>query len=159
MSSKALCNLVRTAVIMIAICGLVACCYILPVLGSDMKRNNPEYAHFFFPWLIFLWMTIIPCFVILVFIWKVSTAIKFDTVFTLQTASYFATCTVILICDIVFFFVGNIVFMMLGLNHVGLILLSLIASIFGVTLTVLMALFSRYLTKAAALQEEANSIV
>jgi len=104
-------------------------------------------------------MTILPCFVILVFIWKVSTAIKLDTVFTFKTASYFTTCTIILFCDIVFFFAGNIVFLLLGLNHVGIMFLSLITGIFGITLTVLMALFSRYLTKAVALQEEANSIV
>ena len=159
MSSKVLCNLVRTAVIMVAICGIIVCYYLLPSLGTFIKDNNPGYANFYFPWLIFLWVTIVPGFVVLVFIWKVSTAIKLDTVFTLKTASFFSKCTVILFCDVVFFFAGNIVFLMLGLNHVFILFLSLIAGIFGITLTVLMALFSRYLTKAATLQEEVDSIV
>lgn len=159
MSSKTFCYLVRAAVIIAAICGIAACCYILPTLGTTLKNNNPEYAHFYFPWLIFLWITIIPCFVVLVFLWKVSTAIKLDTVFTFRTASYFSTCTIILFCDTIFFFAGNIAFLLLGLNHVGIMFLSLITGIFGITLTVLMAFFSRYLTKAAALQEEANSII
>jgi len=159
MSSKNLCNFVRAAVIIVAICGIVVCYYLLPALGMSIRDNNPEYANFYFPWLIFLWVTIIPCFVVLVFIWKVSTAIKLETVFTFKTASFFATCTVILFCDVVFFFTGNIVFLVLGLNHVWILFLALIAGIFGITLTVLMALFSRYLTKAATLQEEVDSIV
>ena len=159
MTSRTFCNLVRAAVIIVAICGIVACCYVLPVLGTVIKELNPEYTNFYFPWLIFLWLTIMPCFVILVFIWKVSTAIKLDTVFTFKTASFFSICTVILFCDVGFFFAGNIVFLLLGLNHVWIMFLSLIVGIFGITLTVLMALFSRYLTKAAALQEEADSIV
>jgi len=159
MSSKIFCNLVRAAVIIVAMCGIVVCCYILPSLGRIIRDSNPEYASFYYPWLIFLWVTIMPCFVILVFIWRVSTAIKLDTVFTFKTASFFTTCTVILSCDVVFFFIGNIVFLLLGLNHVWILFLSLIAGIFGITLTVLMALFSRYLTKAAALQEEVDSIV
>lgn len=159
MTSKILCNLVRAAVIIVAICGIFTCCYVLPEAGTAIRDNNPEYANLFFPWLIFLWMTLVPCFVILIFIWRVSTAIKLESVFTLKTASFFTTCAIILFCDVVFFFTGNIVFLLLGMNHVWFLFLSLIAGIFGVTLTVLMALFSRYLTKAAALQEEVNSIV
>ena len=150
--------MVRAAVIIVAMCGIVVCC-ILPALGAIIRDNNPEYANFYLPWLIFLWVAIVPCFVVLVFIWKVSTAIKLDTVFTFKTASFFTTCTIILFCDVGFFFAGNIVFLLLGLNQVWILFLSLIVGIFGVTLTVLMALFSRYLTKAAALQEEVDSIV
>ena len=151
--------MVRAAVIIVAICGIAVCFYLLPSLGMLIRDNNPGYANFYFPWLIFLWVTIMPCFAVLVFIWKVSTAIKLETVFTLKTASYFTACTIILFCDVVFFFAGNIVFLLLGLNHVWIMFLSLIAGIFGTTLTVLMAFFSRYLTKAATLQEEVDSIV
>jgi len=58
-----------------------------------------------------------------------------------------------------FFIVGNIAFLLLGMSHPGVLFLALIADVFVVALAVLLAVLSRYLTKAAALQEEADSFI
>ena len=159
MPSKTLCRLVRVAVIGVALCGIAACFYFLPSFGANIVNNYPDYSHYYLPWLIFLWLSATPCFVFLVLIWKISTAIKSETVFTLQTARLIKTCAVILFCDVGFFFLGNIIFMLLGLNHSGVLLLSAIVNVFGVTVAVLVAVLSRYITKAAALQEEADGTI
>ena len=159
MSSKTLCKMLRIAVIAVAICGLVACTYILPTIGTNLARDYPEFSHWYFPWLAFLWITSIPCFVILVLIWKVSTAIKHDYVFSLQTARLVKIASVILFCDVGFFFVGNVAFLLLNINHPGVLLLTLFGDVFGVALAVSAAVLSRYLTKAAVLQEEVDGTI
>ena len=65
----------------------------------------------------------------------------------------------ILFCTSVFFILGNIAYLILGLSHPGVLFLSLIADVFVVALAVLLAVLSRYLTKAAALQEEADGFI
>ena len=159
MTSKVLCRLVRVAVIAVAICGLAACIYALPTYGAGIAENNPDYAGRYIPWLVFLWMTAIPCFAFLVFIWMVSTAIKNDKLFTLQSARLFKIGAIVLFFDVGFFFIGNIVFVLLGMSNPGILLLSIIADVFGASLAVMVAILSRYLTKAAALQEEADSTI
>ncbi len=159
MSSKTLFRLIRAVVIAVAICGLVACCHLIPSFGREIVKSYPEYAHFYLPWLIFLLIAAVPCFAFLVFIWQISTAVKNDRVFTFQTARLVRTGAALLLGDVGFFFIGNTIFMLLGMNHPGILLLSLIASVFGMSLALLMAVLSRYLTKAAVLQEEADSTV
>jgi hypothetical protein len=92
-------------------------------------------------------------------IWKLSSLIKRDLIFTLKTARLVKTSAVILFYDVVFFIIGNVVLLLLGMNHPFVLLLSVIIAIFGSVLAVLVAMLSRYLTKGAVLQEEVNSTI
>lgn len=159
MSSKTLCNLVRAAVIAVAVCMITACGYILPSWGTEIARSAPELAYCYHPWLIFLWLAVLPCFAILLLIWKVSGAIRKEQVFTIQTASFVKLGAMILLFDIGFFFIGNILFLLLDLSDPWILFLSLFIDIFGVSLAVFAAVLSRYLTKAAQLQEEADCTI
>jgi len=159
MSSKTLCNLVRAAVIAVIICGIAACGYILPSWGASIAKDNPEFANCYLPWLIFLWVSAVPCFAILVLVWKVSTSIKREQVFTIQTARMVKIGAVLLFYDMGFFFIGNILLLLLNMSHPGILLLSFFVDVFGLSLAVLAAVLSRYLTKAAVLQEEADNTI
>ena len=159
MTSKTLRILVRVSAVVIAICGSVACFYFLPSFGRELVNRLPESAYFYYPWLIFLWVAAAPCFALLVLIWKLSTITKRENVFTLKTARMVKTYAIILYCDVFFFVAGNIIFLILGMNHIIVLLLSVIIAVFGLALAVLVAVLSRYLTKAAALQEEVNNTI
>ena len=159
MTSKTLRVLVRVSAVVIAICGGVACFYFLPSFGRELVSRLPESAHFYYPWLIFLWAAAAPCFALLVLIWKLSTITNREHVFTLKTARMVKTYAIILFCDVFFFVAGNIIFLILGMNHIIVLLLSVIIAVFGLALAVLVAVLSRYLTKAAALQEEVNNTI
>ena len=150
--------LVRGAIIFSAVCGIIACLS-LPAFGSSIANNYPEYEHLYLPWLIFLWINSLPFFALLIFIWRISTAIKDETVFTLSGARIVRTCATILFCASGFFIIGNIAFLLLGWSHPGILFISLIADMLVVALAVLLAVLSRYLTKAAALQEEADGFI
>ena len=159
MSSKSLCQIVRTAVIAVTICGLITCGYILPAIGADIIQSNPEFTHWYLPWLIFLLITSMPCFVILALVWKVSSAIKQERVFTFQTARLVKIAAMIMFCDVIFFFAGNFVLFLLNMNHPGIFFLSFFVDVFGIALALSAAILSRYLTKAAVLQEEADGTI
>lgn len=156
MSSRTLGNLMRVLVIAAAICGLFLCLYVIPSWGRSIIYSNPEFNSWFWPWLVFAWLVSLPCFAILVFVWKVSVAVIHETVFTYQTAKWVKMGAILLLSDVILLFVGNIVLLLLNMNHPGILLLSVIADIFAVALALLASVLSRYLTKAAVLQEESE---
>jgi len=158
MSSKTLSALVRSAVLFAAICGIIACVS-LPSFGSSIVSSFPDQSHLYIPWLVFLWLTSLPLFMLLTQIWKISTAIKNETVFTLQTARIVRFCAFILFGTSAFFILGNVLFLLIDMSHPGVLFLALIADVFVIALAVLLAVLSRYLTKAAALQEEADGFI
>ena len=55
--------------------------------------------------------------------------------------------------------VGNIVLLFAGMSHPGVALLSLFVDVLALAIGVLLAVLARYLTRAAALQEEVNATV
>jgi len=159
MSSKTLCYLIRFAVIATAACAFVIALFIIPSWGSSLVEANPEFAGWYIPWLVFIWAASIPCFTILIFIWKVSGAIKCEEVFMLKTAKWIKTSAVFLFADAGFFFVGNVIFLLLNMSHPGILLLSMLGDIFAIALALLAAVLSRYITKAAELQEVSEGMI
>ncbi|NLD47116.1 MAG: DUF2975 domain-containing protein, partial [Clostridiaceae bacterium] len=117
---------------------------------------DPAFSGWFWPWLMFAWLIALPCFAVLVYVWKVSGAVKKDTVFTILTAKWVKMGAVLLLFDASLLFIGNVILLLLDMNHPGILLLSIIGDIFIVALALLAAVLSRYLTKAAVLQEESE---
>lgn len=159
MSSKTLCRMVRFATLSAAAVALFLAAYILPSWGAEIADTYPEFAGWFWPWLLFLWAAALPCFAILIFVWKVSTAVRDETVFTLKTAKWIKMSALILFADAGFFFTGNIILSILWMNHPGILLLSTLAVICAVALALLAAVAARYITKAAVLQEESEGTI
>lgn len=156
MSSKTLGTLMYISVTAAAICGLFICVYIVPLLGKDLVTTNPESAGWFWPWLVFSWLIAVPCFAILIFIWKVTGAVVHEAVFTIQTAKWVKCGAILLLADAALFFFGNVVLLLMNMSHPGVLLFSIMADIFAVALALLAAVLSRYLTRAAFLQEESE---
>ena len=159
MPSKTLCYLIRFAVLATAACALFIALFIIPSWGISIVDANPEFSGWYTPWLIFIWIASIPCFAILIFVWKVSGAINRDEVFTIKTAKWIKTSAVLLFSDAGFFFAGNILFFLLNMSHSGILLLSMLGNIFVIALALLAAVLSRYITKAAELQEVSEGMI
>jgi hypothetical protein len=151
MSSKTLGNLMRISTIAAAVCGLFLCLFVIPMI-----LTNPACSSWFWPWLIFAWLFALPCFAILLYIWKVAGAVVHETVFTAKTAKWVKTGAVLLLSDAAFVFAGNVLLLLLDMSHPGVLLFCIIGDIFAFALALLAAVLSRYLTKAALLQEESE---
>ena len=159
MSSKMLCRLIRLAVLATAVCALFILLFIIPSWGTSIVEVNPEVSNRYLPWLVFIWIAALPCFAILIYIWKVSGAIKCEEVFTLRTAKWIKISAVLLFSDAAFFFIGNAILLLVNMSHPGILLLSMLGNIFVIALALLAAVLSRYITKAAALQEESECTI
>ncbi|MDR1409192.1 MAG: DUF2975 domain-containing protein [Oscillospiraceae bacterium] len=159
MSPKTLCRLLRLAVIASGICALFIMLIAIPSFGKMLVWWEPYVVGWYTPWLIFAWVAALPCFAILVLIWRVSGAVKNDTVFTVKTARLIKAGSVLLFIDVGFFFVGNIVLFLFGMSHPFVLLISAIVDIFAIALALLAAVLARYITKAAALQVMSEGII
>ena len=61
--------------------------------------------------------------------------------------------------DILFFFLGNVVFFFMSMNHPGIFLISLLICFVGFSVTVAAACLSHLVRKAADLQEQSDLTV
>ena len=82
MSQKGFANSLKAAIIGVGICGLVVYFYFLPMWGKAAVAGAPEYTNAYIPWMVFLWITAIPCYLVLACGWRIATEIGKDNSFS-----------------------------------------------------------------------------
>ena len=143
----------------IGLCGLVVYCYALPECGRTIISDYPEFASWYWPWLIFLWFTALPCFASLVLGWRIAGNIGKDRSFCPENAVHLQRIAYLAAGDTLFFFAGNVVMTVLGMSHPGVMLASLFVCFVGVAVTVAAVCLSHLTRKAADLQEQSDLTV
>ena len=154
MSQKSLSKWLKAIIGGMAVCGAVIYFYMIPIWGRDLTKANPEYASWYLPWLIAILISGIPCYLVLYFGWKISTEIGRDNSFSMENAEHLKKISILAAIDSLYFFVVNVVFMIVGINHPGVFLISMLAIFAGVVVTVAAAALSHLVRKAAEIQEE-----
>ena len=143
----------------IALCGLVVYCFLIPGYGGSIASNYPEFADCYVPWLVFLSLTAIPCYIALFLAWKIFDNIGKDRSFCLENAKYLKWISWLAAGDSAYFFIGDLVLLFLNMNQPGIVLYSLIVVFAGVAISVASAALSHLVRKAALLQEESDLTV
>ncbi len=156
MEQKHLAKWLKLILIGVGICGLIIYAFVIPMYGLSLRTEYPEFSNRFWPWLIFIWVSGIPCFMVLYFAWKISTNIGKDISFTEQNASLLKSISVLSVIDAGFFFVGNIVLLLLNMSHPGVVIASFAIVFVGVAVAVVSAVLSHLVKKATALQEQSD---
>ncbi|SFH87221.1 Protein of unknown function [Pseudobutyrivibrio sp. OR37] len=156
MELKALEKWLKVILIGVAICGLVLYFVLFPALGESIVYNNPEFSYCYWPWLIFLWVSGIPCYAVLVIGWMIATNIGNNKSFSLANVEHFKRISWVAAGDTAYFFIGNVVLLFLNMSHPGITLCSLMVVFIGVSITVASAVLSRLVKNAAELQEESD---
>lgn len=158
MSSRSLCFWIRCSIIAIAVCTIILCAVWYPASFSlinvgfipaiSLKLNAAQ----IWSMLAFLWLCSLPCFFILIIFWKISTAIKKEELFTMSSAKRIKLCAVVFFIDLAVFFIGNLIFLLLGINGFAFFHFALFVG--GAVLGIFASALSHYVAKAAELQEE-----
>ena len=156
MEQKHLSKWLKLILVGIGICGLVVYALVVPMYGLSLRSSYPEFSNRFWPWFLFIWVSGIPCFMVLYYGWKISANIGNDQSFTDQNASLLKNISVLAALDAAFFFTGNIVLLFMNMSHPGVTLMSLIVVFGGVAITIASAALSHLIVKAADLQEESD---
>ena len=156
MSQIKLSKWLKFTIIMVAVCGGIVYLYILPFWGNEFVANNPELKNHYWPWLIFIWITGIPCYIALLYGYKITNEIKKDNSFSEKNARLLKRIAFLAAGDSIFFFIGNIIFMALDMSHPGIVLLSLFISFIGGAIAVAAASLSYLAYKSAQMCEESK---
>ena len=86
MQQKSLSNWLKAAIICLAVFGLLVYGVVLPAYGQSIAADNPEFSHCFWPWMTLLLLTAVPCYIALVFGWKIAADIGRDRSFSEDNA-------------------------------------------------------------------------
>ena len=156
MKQKALARWLKVILIGVGICGLIVFGIILPSYGQSLVARYPEFSNRFWPWLIFLWMTAVPCFIALFFGWRIASNIGRDRSFSEENALALERISHLAAADSLYFFLGNLVLLLINMSHPGVLLLSLLIVFAGIAVTVASAALSHLVYKAASLQEQSD---
>lgn len=156
MEQKHLSKWLKLILVGIAICGLIVYVAVIPMYGLSLRTSYPEFSNRFWPWLIFIWVTGIPCFMVLYFGWKIATNIGKDLSFSEQNALLLKKISVLSVSDAGFFFAGNIVLLLLNMSHLSVVIASFGIAFVGVAIAVASAVLSHLVKKAAILQEQSD---
>lgn len=153
MNNKNLSSLLNLVLIMLSAIGAIFYFLIVPILGSDLARRNPAYAGAFWPWLILIWITGAAYYYVLYQGHIIFKEIGQDNSFSKTNTDALRRISRCALITSILFFGGNIIYMLLGLNHISLFLLSLAVTALGITLTVFASSLSQLVIKARELKE------
>ncbi|MFI3171510.1 MAG: DUF2975 domain-containing protein [Eubacteriales bacterium] len=159
MEQTKLSNWLKTVIVGMGICGIIVYLFVFPMVGRSIVWEYPECSHYFMPWVVFLLITSIPCFATLYYAWKIATEIGKDNSFSLENAKSLKSISCLAITDTIIFFVGNILFLFLSINHPGMLILSLLIDFGGVAIAIAAAVLSHLVLKAVKIREESEGII
>lgn len=156
MNQSSLTKWLKLIILVVGVCGSLVYVWVIPSLGQTMAANNPEFAYCYWPWLIVIWITAVPCYVVLVFAWKIAENIRKNCSFSIQNAKLLKGIAVLVAADTGFFFAINIVYLFLNMNHPGIVLMSLGVLVIGIAISAVSATLSHFVREAADLQEQSD---
>lgn len=154
MTQKSLSKWLIGIIVGIALCGIIIYGVLIPMFGRDMVNAYPEFAYCYYPWLIVLWISAVPCYLVLYNGWRITTEIARDNSFSIENARYLKRICMLALADSAYFFAANLVLLLLNMNHPGILLASLLVEFAGVVVAVTAAALSHLVLKAAEIQQE-----
>ncbi|MBQ4282805.1 MAG: DUF2975 domain-containing protein [Lachnospira sp.] len=152
MSQKALSVWLKMILIGMALCGLVVYGYAVPFGGNELLGPVSDMAG----GLIYVWITAIPCYAVLIFGWRIATNIGKDNSFCQENANCLKWIAFLAAADTIILFVGNIVLLLINMSTPVIIFGSFIICFVGISISVAAAALSHLVLKAAVLQEQSE---
>lgn len=152
---KTLSNWLKSVVIGMGVLGVIVYGVVLPVCWQNATVNHASLGGAaYWTRMIFLWITAIPCYIALVYAWKVFTEIGNNNSFSFVNAKYLKNVAILALVDTVYYLFGNFVLFFLNKNHPGVLLISFLIAFVGVAVVIVCAALSQLIQKAAELKEE-----
>ena len=156
MNQKSLSKWLRIILVGVGLCGLLVYFVVLPYCGHSLLDDAPEFENRYWPWLLFLWGTSIPCYAALVLGWRIAGSIGKDRSFSEKNARFLRIISWLAAGDAAYFFLGNLILLFADMSHPGVTLFSLLVVFAGIAVAVAAAVLSHLVRKAAALQEQSD---
>lgn len=156
MKQKTLSNWLKAAVLCLGAAGLCIVAVVVPDYGRSIAAAYPEFAHCFWPWMTLVLLAAAPCFAALVFGWNIAADIGRDRSFSEANAKRMRWISNLAFGDVLLFFCGNTLLLLLNMSHPGIFLLMLLPDLLGAAVAVCAACLSHLIYKSASLQQDAD---
>lgn len=157
MNQKTLSILLKAVIIGVALCLIAVYAWIIPDMGAPLaEAGDGEFAHLYVPWLIIVELTALPVIAALVLAWIIANNVGHDRSFCRQNARLLAVIAVLAAADGAYFFIANVVMMLLNYSHPGMLVFSMLACFAAVACCVAAAALSHLVYKAAKLQNDSD---
>jgi len=138
----------------VGIMGFIVFLFLLPVIGKDIVTANPEFAYCFWPWLVFIWILAISCYIVLIKFWGICSQIELDNSFSAVNVKALTTISKLAIFDCILCFLGNVIFFVLNMSHPGIMLGFLFIIFAGIAIAIVSAALAHLVEKASKMKEE-----
>ena len=156
MKQNTMARWLRAILVGAGLCGLGVYFVVFPALGRHIAAAEPEFSYCYWPWLLFIWGSGAPCYAAVALAWRIVTKIGRDRSFCMENARDLQRIAIAAAVDAAYFFIGNIVFLFLGMNHPGVVLGSMVIVFVGLAVAAIAAALSHLVRKAADLQEQSD---
>ena len=154
MKLKTLSIWIKAVLLGFAVCGAGILGFAVPSIGKSLVAAYPEFASGYIPWTIFFFFSAVPCFIVLVLGWRIASNIARDNAFSLANAKLLKAIAILSAVDAVYFLIGNIVLLLLNMNHPGLVMMSLVVVFIGIAICVASFALSHLTSRAADIEDE-----
>ena len=139
MSEKSLSRWLKFIILLTSVCSAVVYFLFIPIIGHAILYDYPEMSSRFWPWLIFVLLTGVPCYLALAAFFRICIQIGKDNSFSEENARSLKHISVYALVDAMFVFLVNLVYLLLNMNHFGMFLALLIVAFAGVAIAVVAA--------------------
>lgn len=154
MNQQQLASWLKVIIIGMAICGLIIYALMVPYFGTTIVSYNPEFSSWFWPWMIFIFVTSIPCYLVLYNVWRIAVSIANNQSFTQSNAKILKHISHLTMIDTMFLFAMNCLYFLIGINHPCILIVSFFIVFAGVCFAVVTAALSHLVSKASNIREE-----
>lgn len=154
MNMQKLSRALQLLLIGVGVIGVVVFGLIVPGVGRETVLMYPEYAAAFWPWLIFLWLCAVPCFMSLAPGWRVFGRLAQRNAFCRENGKDMQQIARLAFVDTAFFLVGNIVMMALNWHHPGLMIAAIVVAFCGAAIGVAAKVLGMLVLEATTMREE-----
>ncbi|MBU5334891.1 DUF2975 domain-containing protein [Intestinibacter bartlettii] len=136
--------------IILAICGFI----VVPKLGHDIASSNPEFSPLYYPFIIFIWITIIPFYGALFEGWKISNEINKDNSFSKNNLNSLNRIRKYALSECFLYFVGALILLYFNLLHLSILIIILFVIFIAMCISVFTAVLAHLVQKACDLKDE-----
>lgn len=156
MTQKSLANWVKLIVLGIGIFGVIVFGIVTPMWASTDMFTTSFFSCYYWHWIGFLGVATIPCYIVLVYVWKIANQIALNNSFSIENSYYLRNISIIVAGNTAFFFIVNVIYLALGISSLSILIVSMIFVLIGISITLCAALISHLVYKAAKLQEQSD---
>lgn len=151
---KKLSGSLKAAILCVTLCVLAAYFGALPLLADVLRTGYPEFSDRVWPWMGFLWGSVMPVCAALACCWCVAREIGKENAFSHRNARLLHAIACLAVFDSAYILLGDLVLFLLSMSHPSVALALLAVVLLGVSVAVAAEALSRLIRSATQLREE-----